>query len=108
MFLEKSHNEKKQEKDLFDRRFSAKRQFLSDRDYSGSQKYSQLLVKGAPPPSFKTLLDQGLGPTKTLYRKFETNIPRNETVEIGNEAAQFLGIHKSNILCSAVNTELLC
>jgi hypothetical protein len=62
---------------------------------------------------------------KTLYRKFETNIPRNETaqqnrltdrgiyksltdtymnVEIENKAlaVSFLGIHKSDLVCSVV------
>ncbi len=91
MFLGKLHNEKKQEKDLLDGSLSALTPwFHEDRGFSCSQKYSVLLVKGALFPSFKTLLNQGLGSTKTLYRKFETNIPRNEeTVKIGNEAAQF-------------------
>ncbi len=39
---------------------------------------------------------------KTLYRKFGTNNPRNETLETGNEAAFHFWEHvlKSDLLCS--------
>jgi hypothetical protein len=62
--LEKLQNEKKQEKDLFDGSLSALTpRFHEDRGYSGSQKYSVLLVKGALSP----LIQDSFGPRPRIY-----------------------------------------